>query len=172
MSNHYHLILHVDMVNVDLNPFRAGMAQTPEQSDFTSIQQRIRSFSNNIKSHTQHMLHKQPAALMSFIHHELPEGLTQKCIDFELGNYFDLVDLTGKIILDNKRGAIPEHLAPLLEQLNLTANGWVKIVSGIENSFCYAVGNASLLESFMPGIQKRTATTLRFVNQCYLNLAA
>ncbi|MCI0505692.1 MAG: hypothetical protein L0Z73_06225 [Gammaproteobacteria bacterium] len=34
------------MMYVDLNPIRAGICDTPEQSDFTSIQERLRTYAN------------------------------------------------------------------------------------------------------------------------------
>jgi REP element-mobilizing transposase RayT len=96
------------MAYVDLNPIRAKMAKTPEQSDHTSIQQRI---------NTQQPGHRdqQPEALLPFVGYprkDMPQGLP-----FQLNDYLELVDWSGRILRDDKKGAIPDHLPDILQRL-------------------------------------------------------
>ncbi|WP_254303971.1 transposase [Shewanella sp. VB17] len=105
------------MAYVDLNPIRAKMAQTPENSDFTSIQLRIKSALKG----------EQPSALLPFVGNErknMPKGLM-----FNVQDYLQLVDDTGRIIRDDKRGAISQSSMQLLERLNIPPENWLKITS-------------------------------------------
>ncbi|MDX6851610.1 transposase, partial [Gilvimarinus sp. SDUM040013] len=96
------------MAYVDLNPIRAGMADTPESSHFTSIQERL-----GIKPETLVEPQIEPdtetalsmAELMSFSggeHH----GHQPQHLPFDLIDYLELVDWSGRAIRDDKRGAI------------------------------------------------------------------
>ncbi|KPN75562.1 transposase, partial [Shewanella sp. Sh95] len=80
------------MIYVDLNPIRAQLANTPEQSDHTSIQLRIRAALKG----------EQPSNLLPFIGNECdnqPNGIA-----FSLTDYLQLVEDTGRIIRNDKRG--------------------------------------------------------------------
>ena len=117
------------MAYVDLNPIRAKLAKTPEQSQHTSIKKRI----NAIKQQ-QH----QPKALARFIGNPrdpMPEG-----IPFHLKDYIELVDWTGRIIRSDKRGAINQQLPPILERLAIEPQQWLTLSTQFESRFKSLVG--------------------------------
>tara|TARA_R110000868_G_scaffold375626_1_gene640199 strand:- start:20242 stop:21147 length:906 start_codon:yes stop_codon:yes gene_type:complete len=117
------------MAYVDLNPIRAKLAKTPEQSRHTSIKKRIAALKQK-----QH----QPKTLAKFIgnHREpLPQG-----IPFHLKDYIELVDWTGRIIRSDKRGAINQQLPPILERLAIEPQQWLTLSTQFESRFKSLVG--------------------------------
>jgi hypothetical protein len=56
-----------------------------------------------------------------------------------------LLDWTGRELRADKRGAIPEHLAPIVERLGLNQSNWVETVRGFGRLFKQAAGRSSLL---------------------------
>jgi REP element-mobilizing transposase RayT len=124
------------MAYVDLNPVRAGIALTPEQSDFTSIQLRIQAA---IKG-------EQPSMLLPFVgseHQHKPTGIT-----FSLQDYLILVDGTGRVLRDDKRGAINAKSTSILARLHISDDSWLKLTSDFEGIFTGAVGTAEHLCEF------------------------
>ena len=146
------------MAYVDLNPVRAGIASTPEQSDFTSIQLRIKAA---IKG-------RQPTALLSFSGNEHKSKTTG--IRFNLQDYFTLVDETGRILRDDKRGAINPKVTKILVRLQISDKGWLKLTTNFEGIFTGAVGTAEHLCEFSEHVGlKRTHGMTNA--QAYLNSA-
>ncbi|QBF84433.1 transposase [Shewanella maritima] len=131
------------MAYVDLNPVRAKMAATPEKSDFTSIQRRIKSA---IKG-------EQPQELLVFVGNErmnMPNGL-MLC----LKDYLSLVEDTGRVVRQDKRGAICSSHQPILDGLNISAENWLKITTEFEALFKGAVGNLSALTQYCEHTERK-----------------
>ena len=124
------------MAYVDLNPVRAGIAPTPEQSSFTSIQLRIKAA---IKG-------EQPSALLPFTGNEQQEKTSG--ISFSLKDYLTLVDETGRVIREDKRGAIDAKTAKILSRLHISDESWLKLTTNFEGMFTGAVGTAEHLCEF------------------------
>ena len=126
---------------VDLNPIRAAMAETPEESAYTSIQQRIRQA---MQSEQPHRIQQQPRTLLPFAGYsrqDMPKGLP-----FRLDDYLELVDWTGRIMRDDKRGAIPDSLPPILERLNIDPQHWLYLTRHFESPFKGLVGSVYKLK--------------------------
>jgi REP element-mobilizing transposase RayT len=124
------------MAYVDLNPVRAAIAPTPEQSDFTSIQLRIKAA---IKG-------AQPSVLLHFVGNEQQDKTTG--IRFSLQDYLTLVDETGRILRDDKRGAINSETTEILTRLHISDESWMKLTTNFEKIFTGAVGSAEHLCAF------------------------
>jgi hypothetical protein len=56
-----------------------------------------------------------------------------------------LLGWTGRELRADKRGAIPDHLAPIVERLGLNRSNWVETVRGFGRLFKQAVGRSSSL---------------------------
>jgi len=122
------------MAYVDLNPIRAGMAQTPEESDYTSIQQRILERDPKIAERRPQALERLPEDLQAAIGNLLPFSDQQsddpeRAIPYEIGDYLELVDWSGRAVIEGKRGHIPENLPPILDRLNINPDHYIRFVS-------------------------------------------
>ena len=131
------------MAYVDLNPVRSRMAKTPEKSDYTSIQARIKAVCKG----------EQPKSLLPFIGNERLNQ--QKGLNFELRNYLQLVEETGRVIREDKRGFISSSSSQVLKRLNISTENWIKLTTEFGKIFHGPVGNTQELTRFCEHLQKR-----------------
>ncbi|ESP94252.1 transposase [Pseudoalteromonas luteoviolacea] len=114
------------MAYVDLNPIRADMANNLENSDFTSIQERIKYFKNTKSNAKKSNLNeaknqaKQPKSLKPFGARD--HGNT---LPFSLLDYLELVDWTGRHVHPKKRGYIPKSMPNILISLKIEEVTWL-----------------------------------------------
>ena len=121
------------MAYVDLNPVRACIAKTPEDSDFTSFKERVtpcfdasRAVADQIE--LGQTLHNQisikPLLPFKFTDSDAAKvGLN--CIPFGKTEYLQLVDWTGRIAREDKRGKISSSIAPILVRLETPPDHWL-----------------------------------------------
>ncbi len=96
------------MAYVDLSPVRADMAATPEQSDYTSIQQRALKTQNKLEKTNQ-------PELLALVDADTINSEHEDTIcRFRLMEYLELVDSTGRAVRHDKRGAISALAAGVL----------------------------------------------------------
>ncbi len=62
-------------------------------------------------------------------------------LPFLLDDYLELIDWTGRIIREDKRGSIPNHLPPILSRLSIEAKQWLYITQHFESKFKGFVGS-------------------------------
>jgi REP element-mobilizing transposase RayT len=127
------------MAYVDLNPVRAAMAETPETSDYTSIKERLNPAFQLVHAVEQQIEHQClqgfDLGLKPLTRFECTTDKVQTEIQFNLENYLELVDYTGRILHPGKRGKMPANIPSLLERLNLTQKAWLEQSTQFERKY-------------------------------------
>jgi len=128
------------MAYVDLNPIRAAIAKTPEDSKHTSIKERIKptfslkqALQTNPDINPHYLQRFTIKALLRFegnIKHENQEGVL-----FSHNDYLTLVDTTGRVQRSDKRGSIPHNLLPILKRLSIDPDEWIENTQRFEALF-------------------------------------
>ncbi len=123
------------MAYVDLNPIRAAMATTPEDSDYTSVQERIRQPDND---------HLAPF-----------RDSSSDVIPFSLKDYLELVDWSAREIKNQKRGYIPATTPPILRRLQLDAAPVLDYLAKNDLPSPSAIGPISMLRAFAESVGRK-----------------
>ncbi len=102
-----------------------GISNTLEGSDLISFHQdRLFDFAQQRKdkkpnSNAVKDKNKTNCELLCFKGDESLANDAQKGLPFSLQDYFELIDWTGRVIRDDKKGAIPADVLPILRKLGV-----------------------------------------------------
>jgi len=118
------------MAYVDLNPIRANMAATPEESAHTSIQRRIENRAEGLAPMTG----------------ELSDGFS---LPVRQTDYLTLIDWTGRQFRPDKRGSIGATQPPIVERLQRSGRrAWLDEMKCLTHYYFRAIGDVVSLSAY------------------------
>ncbi len=129
------------MAYVDLNPVRAGMARTPERSDYSSVQQRARKLAGS-------QCAKQPVLLPMVDAETVDADDDHTLCPSRLMDYLELVDCTGRAVRDDKRGSISGQAMRILDRLGIDEKVWLSHMRRRKQRHTVAVGALARLREY------------------------
>lgn len=151
------------MSYVDLNPVRAGMCKSLEESDFTSIQQRLRSYTNKNAGN------KHKVKLMDFC--KQADSKTSNSIPFDEKSYIDLVYWTGRAVRENKRGFIPMPIKTTLNMYEINEKQWVQSIQHFGSRYSWLIGRIEEIKARCIVLNKKWIRGIGTSNSCFLSKA-
>jgi len=127
-------------IYIDLNPIRAKVAKTPEESTFTSAFERIKAL--RAKSDLWLSPIEDSTSKRGFLSVSLPE-------------YLGVLDETGRLLVHGKRGAISNSLKPILERLHVSPEVWDTTMQHFGKWFSRIIGTSDSMELASQKLGKR-----------------
>ena len=133
------------MVYVDLNPIRAGLAGSLDESEFTSIEQRIKEGVGcevlGVKEEQEIKAEKKSLKLADFVGGKQVDG-----IPYLFKDYLELADWTGRATRDDKRGYISEKEPKIISKLGIDVEKWLDTVKEYSEHYHAFVGSEKQLK--------------------------
>ena len=137
------------MAYVDLNPIRAAMAETPEASNYTSIQQRINEVKASAPVETEDLEVVIPRLMVFAGKLDCDEGLP--C---GLKDYLELVDWSGRAIHPHKHGKIADQQPKILQRLQIEPAALLRFLSR-KDRFHHVIGSKTSIREAAIKLRKR-----------------
>jgi hypothetical protein len=117
-----------------------ALAKTPEGSKHTSIKERIKPTFDveqalvNNPDFNPYYLQRLTIKPLSPFEGNLKSD-KQGGVIFSYNDYLTLVDTTGRIQRQDKRGSIPSNFLPILERLRIESDEWIENTQKFEDIF-------------------------------------
>ena len=137
------------MAYVDLNPLRAGVAQSLKCSAHISARRRAREID----------LKKKLSPVSSSIAHH--------AFDFSEGQYLELLDWTGRRLHAGKDETYPSPLLPILARISLDPDQWLFQVPATESHYWRAVGSLQALLNHAHRLSRRWLKGVGFARRLH-----
>jgi len=146
------------MAYVDLNPVRAGIANSPEESEYTSIHRRLAIFrSDNERPESEN--------LMPFRSKSQPK--IAKCLHFNLQDYLELLDWTGRAIRDDTQGAMEIEPPPIAGRQHIERDAWLSMTKGFETLFHALAGSEEAVLSACAHTGRNWSRGINACRRCF-----
>ncbi len=130
------------MTYVDLNPVRAALCDSLEDSEFTSVKQRIEQ------------IKQQPVQTAVKLADFIGSQQQETGIPFSLTDYLELTDWTGRCVHPKKKGFIAKETPKILHQLGLDEAIWLETVTSFKSKFHTFIGSEQQLKTICEQHQK------------------
>jgi putative transposase len=152
--------LFICMAYVDLNPLRGGLSTSLENSDFTSIQQRLKASPQPEKAPAT------PPGLAPFRAAHTHDD-TPGVIPCSFQDYAQLVKWTSHHLREGKTGYVPAPVNTLFVTCGINETGWLSTLKSPKSHFSWAIGSVEKLKRLAARQNRRWLQGARHCRSLY-----
>ena len=148
---------------VELNPIRAAMAETLEESEFTAIRRRIESMTHPTSPAEDCVdcflsplfLDEESAAVGPAANSRGCRCSDKGFLPMRIEEYLSLLDWTARQAVPGKRGTTPADYPPILARMSIEPSVWCELAGNFGRLFSYVAGSPKSVDNYRPQAPSR-----------------